>query len=311
MKKLLLVVFVLIFTCCETSESVSENLDKQQTADNQGDASLTKFNEFISTVKLPDELTFCGEKVPLDIPEVRERAEREFYLMLQKPGQMMLYIKRAGRYFPMYDRITEELGMPSDLKYVSVAESALYMARSSKGAVGLWQFIPSTGKKMGLIIDKYVDERRHPEKSTYAAMKYLKSGYDEFKSWFLAAAGYNMGPHRVTSGLGYQNADDYFDLFMNEETSRYILRIVITKELMENAEKYGFLVKEEEKYKQEEMKIVECSTVIKNLSEWAQAKGYTYKDVRLNNLWILKRILKKPAPKKPWKIALPMNKTFE
>ena len=132
----------------------------------------------ISTWKAPSDLTFCGEKVPVDDPEVRERLEREFYVNVQSPGQIILYIKRSARYFPMYERLLRENKMPDDLKYVSVAESALYMSKSPKDAVGLWQFIPGTARAMGLIVNDLVDERRNPERSTAAALKYLRSGFD-------------------------------------------------------------------------------------------------------------------------------------
>ncbi|MCL5992006.1 MAG: lytic transglycosylase domain-containing protein [Bacteroidetes bacterium] len=150
------------------------------------------FFSYLSSLKIPHQLEFCGEKIPLDIPEVKERAEREFYLLLQQPGQIILYIKRSGRYFPMYERIIKEKNLPDDLKYLSVAESALYMSRSSKGAVGLWQFMPGTARSYGLQVDDYVDERRQPEKSTDAALEYLKDGFNQHKSWLLSAAGYNI-----------------------------------------------------------------------------------------------------------------------
>jgi len=179
MKKLILfLLFISLVHCTSEPERQAE------TRQSNG------FFEFISSVKMPEHLQWCGEQVPLDIPEVRERAEREFYLLLQRPGQLILYIKRSGRYFPLFERIIKENGMPEDLKYLSVAESALYMSRSSKGAVGLWQFIPSTARHYGLAVNDLVDERRNVEKSTKAAMKYLKQGYKSHKSWMMAAAGY-------------------------------------------------------------------------------------------------------------------------
>lgn len=272
-----------------------------------GHDSNSNFNQFLSTVKLPDKLEFCGERIPLEIEEVRERAEREFYLNLQSPGQIILYMKRAGRFFPMFERIFAEEGVPDDLKYLSVAESALYMSRSPKNAVGLWQFIPSTGKAMGLQIDEYVDERRHPEKSTIAAIKYLKNGYNNTKSWILAAAGYNMGHENLSDNISFQNADNFFDLFLNEETSRYILRIVIIKEIMKNPQKYGFNLKPTDLYKPPKFKIIKESGFIANLHEWAKENKTTYKDIKLLNPWILQRRLPSPPKGKVWEIAVPVN----
>lgn len=294
MRKTLFICLLLIMSCNETKQL-------------PGQDSNLSFNQFLSTVKLPEKLDFCGERIPLEIEEVRERAEREFYLNLQTPGQIILYLKRAGRFFPMFERILAEQGVPDDLKYLSVAESALYMSRSPKDAVGLWQFIPTTGKAMGLQIDEYVDERRHPEKSTLAAISYLKNGYRKTKSWILAAAGYNMGHENISDNLSFQGSDNFFDLFLNEETSRYILRIVIIKEIMKNPEKYGFHLKPSDLYKPNRYKIIKESSFIANLHEWAKARKTTYKDIKLLNPWILQRRLPSPPKNKVWEIAIPVN----
>jgi len=291
---------MLVFVACSKGQEVnSEESNKHNNIEQ-----TENFYNYISLLKVPDSLDFCGERVPLEIEEVRERAEREFYLLLQQPGQIILYLKRSGRYFPMFEKIIEENNMPDDIKYLAVAESALYMARSPKNAVGLWQFIPSTAKSMGLIVNKYADERRHPEKSTRAAMKYLKSGFDTHGSWFLAAAGYNMGHHNVTKHLSYQSADDVFDLFMNEETSRYLLRIVIIKELMKNAIMYGFKLDSSELYKPDKIKIVKAQKV-NNLAEWAREQGTTYKYIRLLNPWILKRKLPTLRKGQYYEVSIP------
>lgn len=293
MKKHILLLLIFLISCSESKELKSDSNNENN------------FFEFISTLKLPTNLDFCGEKIPLEIPEVKERAEREFYLLLQQPGQLILYLKRSGRYFPMYEKILKENKVPDDLKFLSVAESALYMSRSSKDAVGLWQFIPETGRRMGLQIDDYVDERRHPEKSTIAAIKYLKEGYRNHKSWILAAAGYNVGHENILENMKYQNAEDFFELFLNEETSRYILRIIIIKELMTNPYKYGLKITECEVYPPEETKIVKVDTNIVNLSEWAKQYGTTYKYIRLHNPWILQRRLPSPQKGSSWEIAVP------
>ncbi len=294
MKKYFLLIIFLLISCKETKEVACQ----QQTSESE-------YIHFLSTIKLPTQLDFCGEMIPLDIPEVRERAEREFYILLQQPGQIILYLKRSGKYFSMFERILKEENVPDDLKYLSVAESALYMARSPKNAVGLWQFIPETGRSMGLIIDDLVDERCHPEKSTKAAIKYLKDGYSKFKSWTLASAGYNMGHVGVSENLKFQDVKDFFDLFLNEETSRYILRIVIIKEIMKNPAKYGFHLKQEEFYNTDKYKTISYSSSIENLSDWAKQNGTTYKDVKLLNPWILKRLLPSPPKSKNWEIAVP------
>jgi hypothetical protein len=250
---------------------------------------------FLSNVPFPKTLSFCGEKVPLDIPEVRERAEREFYLNLQTPGQLILYIKRAGRYFPIFEQMLKQENVPEDLKYLAVAESALFMARSPKDAVGVWQFMEPTARSMGLRVDEFIDERRHVGKSTKAAIQYLKSGYAASKSWSLAAAGYNMGHGGVKENIDFQKGETFYDLFLNEETSRYVLRIAVIKELMEHAERYGLSLSEEDVYKPSKVKTVMVDRAITDLADWALNNGTTYKDIKLLNPWILKRTL--PAPK--------------
>ena len=288
--------FLLLFLNCSKTK---------ETRDNSAYSSESNYFRYLSSLKLPDKLSFCGESVPLDVEEVRERAEREFYLFLQTPGQVILYMKRAGRYFPVFEKIFKETKMPDDLKYLSVCESALYMSRSTKDAVGLWQIIPGTAKKLGLQIDDYVDERRHPEKSTEAAMKYLKSGFDSGKSWMLAAAGYNMGHEGVKDNTEFQNSSDFFELFLNEETSRYILRIAIIKEIMENPAKYGFVLDDSQIYKPDNVKYIKVKYAISNLAEWAKKNGTSYKFVKLLNPWILKRELPAPKGDKVYEIAIP------
>jgi len=289
-------IFLLLFLNCSRTKETKNNFVS---------SNESNYFKYLSNLKLPEKLSFCGESVPLDIEEVRERAEREFYLFLQTPGQVILYMKRAGRYFPVYDKIFKEMNLPTDLKYLSVCESALYMSRSTKDAVGLWQIIPATAKKLGLQVDDYVDERRHPEKSTEAAMKYLKSGFDSSKSWMLAAAGYNMGHENVKDNTDFQNSKDFFDLFLNEETSRYILRIVVIKEIMEAPEKYGFALEDSQFYKPDNVKYIKVKYAISNLAEWAKKIGTSYKYVKLLNPWILKRELPAPKGDKVYEIAVP------
>jgi membrane-bound lytic murein transglycosylase D len=293
MKLKIIFLICLFFVSCSKQEANSQsqfNID---------------FSNYITSLHLPDKLEWCGEEVPLEIPEVRERAEREFYILLQQPGQVVLYLKRANRWFPMFERITREHNMPEDIKYLAVAESALYQSRSSKGALGFWQLMSGTAKELGLRVDEYVDERRSPEKSTYAAMKYLKQTFEATESWMYTAAGYNMGYYGIQKSIKYQDqADDYFDLFLNEETSRFIFRIAIIKEIMENAEDYGFNLDEKDLYQPYNTIKIKWNSSISDLAEWAKKHDTNYKDVRLLNPWILKRELNNPGPV-PYEILIP------
>lgn len=285
-------IILIASTCCGTAKGdgmVVNEIPQQQ----------------ISQWALPASLDFCGERVPLDIPEVRERAEREFYVNLQTPGQIILYLKRSGKYFPLYERVLRETNAPQDLKYLSVAESALIMSRSPKDAVGLWQFIPATARQFGLIVNDYVDERRHPEKSTRAAIAYLQQGFESSSSWTNSAAGYNMGHGSFQENLSYQGKKNFYDLYLNEETSRYILRISVIKHIMQHAREYGIVVHEHDRYHEEKSKIVSVTDAISNLAEWATRNGTSYKDVKLLNQWIIGRQLPAPARGSAWDITIP------
>jgi hypothetical protein len=297
---IILVTGIIVSSCSKAQPSNSNSSNTAYVTNSDGN-----FIAWVAAQKLPENLSFCGERVPLEIPEVRERAEREFYLLLQQPGQLVIYLKRAGRYFDMYDRILKEEGAPSDLKYLSVAESALFMARSAKDAVGLWQFIPATGRAMGLQIDDNVDERRNPEKSTRAGIRYLKQGYQTYKNWTLAAAGYNMGHENVQENIRFQTGDDFYDLYLNEETSRYIFRIALIKEFFENAGKYGLVMPQTELYQPDNYTKVTVNDGIADLSAWARNQGTTYKDVKLLNPWILKRALPSPERGKSYEVYIP------
>lgn len=265
-----------------------------QTDSSQVSIKHKNYNTFVSQLELPDTLMLCDEVVDLTDPELRERAEREFLLLMQQTGQVLLYFKRSERYFPLYETYLKRFNLPDDLKFVSVAESALYMSRSSAGAEGLWQIMPATARSLGLRVDEYVDERRHPEKSTIAGLQYLSEGHKQFKSWALAIAGYNRGKNGIANDLNFQMKDKYTDLYLNEETSRYYFRILIIKEIMKNPMKYGFDISKIRGYKDPEVKEIKVDSAIINVAQWAKDNGTDYKTVKLLNPWILKRELNNP-----------------
>ena len=265
-----------------------------QTDSSQVSIKHKNYNTFVSQLELPDTLMLCDEVVDLTDPELRERAEREFLLLMQQTGQVLLYFKRSERYFPLYETYLKRFNLPDDLKFVSVAESALYMSRSSAGAEGLWQIMPATARSLGLRVDEYVDERRHPEKSTIAGLQYLSEGHKQFKSWALAIAGYNRGKNGIANDLNFQMKDKYTDLYLNEETSRYYFRILIIKEIMKNPMKYGFDISKIRGYRDPEVKEIKVDSAIINVAQWAKDNGTDYKTVKLLNPWILKRELNNP-----------------
>ncbi len=261
----------------------------------------------ITTFRLPAHLDFAGEPMPLDDPFVYRRMDREFLLNLQWDGQVMLYLKRSGIYFPLFEKILREEGAPDDLKYLAVAESALHMAQSPRGAVGLWQFVEETARRNGLRVDEYVDERRDPVKSTRAAIRLLKEDYQQFGSWALAATAYNMGEAGTEENISFQRKDNYYDLYLNEETSRYIFRIVAIKQIMSHPEKYGYFLNDEDYYRPIPSREVVVDEAIPNLALWAEAQGTSYRDVKVLNPWIRKRLLPDPPAGQPYVILVPSS----
>ncbi len=206
-------------------------------------------SSMIALIKMTGPLDFCGEPVPLDNPEVRERLEKEFLVSLWNRPQVILWMKRSGRYMPYIEEMLKQNNMPMDLKYMAVIESSLtFHMSSSKGAKGSWQFMEGTGKKYGLKIDSDVDERRNFFSSTRAAINYLKTLHDKFGSWTLAAAAYNMGEEGLKAEMLLQNTNNYYYLYLPMETQQYILRAISAKEILSNPERYGFKLSKEDIY---------------------------------------------------------------
>ena len=239
MKKHFVLLFVFVF--CLTSRNVVG-----ETTENFLPASIPAL---VSAVRIEGPVNFCGEQVPLDSIEVRERLEKELLLILWNRPQIILWLKRATRYFPFIERTLAQHNMPDDLKYIAVVESALLPhAGSSKKAIGYWQFIKSTGLHYGLTIDQNIDERRNFFASTKAAVSYLKELHDLFGSWTLAAAAYNVGEDRVRDEKTNQKVDNYYDFYLPLETQRYIFKIVAAKLIFSNPSRYGFNLQADDYY---------------------------------------------------------------
>ncbi len=207
------------------------------------------FPSLLSSLEFPSPLTLCEENVPLEVQEIKERLEKELLLSLWDRPQVILWLKRSSRYFPYIEKLLQKHNMPPDLKYLAVAESALRPhARSSKGATGFWQFMRATGRKFGLAINSYIDERRSIFASTEAAIKYLKDLHDMFGSWTLAVAAYNVGENSIKAEIQEQGTNDYYRLHLPLETQRFIFRIISIKLVCENPERYGFCMPKHQYY---------------------------------------------------------------
>jgi membrane-bound lytic murein transglycosylase D len=206
-------------------------------------------SSLVSSLKISGPLDFCGEGVPIETQEVRERLEKELLLTLWNRPQVILWLKRSRRYLPYIEERLKDAAMPDDLKYVAIAESALRPhAGSPKGAMGFWQFIESTGQKYGLVINKHIDQRRNIFASTEAAIRYFKYLYETFGSWTLAAAAYNMGEDGLMAEIVTQGINHFYHLYLPLETQRYILRIVVIKLIASDPQRYGFRLSDEDYY---------------------------------------------------------------
>ena len=240
---------------------------------------------------IPQKLDFAGENVPLESFDVFERIDREFLVNTYWHSFTMLAIKRAHRWFPVIEPILKKNNIPDDFKYLAVIESGLYNAVSSSGATGFWQIMESVGKKYDLEINDEVDERYNVEKSTEAACSYLKESYGLFKSWTLAAASFNMGVNGIGKQLERQKTNNYYNLILNEETSRYIARIISLKEILKNPEKYGFYLSNDQLYKPLKSYNIEITDEISNIADFGIKYGINYKIVKLYNPWLRDNLL--------------------
>ncbi len=216
------------------------------------------FSGLIRAARFRGPVDFCGEPAPLHDPEARERLERELLAMLAEPHQVILWIKRGPRHLAPIEEAIAAFGLPADLKYIPIVESALRPhAGSPKGAMGFWQFIEPTGRRYGLQVDRRKDERRNLTRSTEAALAYLQQLRELFDSWTLAAAAYNMGENGLQAEIARQETRDFYRLYLPLETQRYVFRILAAKILLENPARYGFRLEPEDLYPPERAAVVE------------------------------------------------------
>lgn len=240
---------------------------------------------FLTTYKIPQKVSLCGERIPLEDRNVWENLDREFLVTLGSEAQVVLWMKRARRYFPHIEKRLKEMGLPDDLKYVTITESSLRPeAVSSSGAAGIWQFIPSTGERYGMRKNRAFDERFDFFKATEGALAYLKSLYDEFKSWILSMAAYNVGENRIRKEIELQRTKDYFYLELPMETERYVYKIAVAKIILSDPARYGFHLEEKELYDplQVERVQIELSQPLP-IMEVAKAIGFFYKTIKEMN----------------------------
>jgi len=254
----------------------------------------------------PTSIDFAGEQAPLQISYVRERLDRVLFVNANLDATTLLIIKRANRAFPIIEPILKKYDVPDDFKYLAVIESGLVNAVSPAGARGVWQFMPETAKQIGMEVNDMVDERYHLEKSTEAACKYLLDAKAKFGSWTLAAASYNGGMNGVTKQIEMQKVSNYYDLLLNDETSRYVFRILALKEIMKSPAKYGFSVNTDELYVNLPSKKIEIDSSITDLASFAKAQGINYKILKIHNPWLRDKKLLNISRKK-YQIEIPLS----
>ncbi len=238
-----LIIFTAVFLC--VTLALPGNCQEGRT----GAVKTNAMPSLMDSIQFSEEITFCDIKIPHEIFGIRQRLEKEVLLAVHNRPQVILWMKRSARYFPIIEKILKQENLPLDLKFVPVVESALRPhSGSSKGAIGYWQFLKDTGKRYGLRIDNTIDERRNIYKSTLAASYYLKKLTAEFGSYLLALAAYNMGEFGLNTQIDAQENRDFFSLYLPLETQQYVFKIIAAKMILEQPEKYGFFLKSSDLY---------------------------------------------------------------
>lgn len=248
-------------------------------------------NNKIYAVPIPKDLQFANEKVPVYDFTVIESMERELLVNTYFHSQTILVHKRANRWFPMIEQILKKNGVPDDFKYIALIESNLTNSVSPKGATGFWQFLESTAKQYGLEINEEVDERYNVEKATEAACKYILDSYRTLGSWTLAAASYNIGIDGLKKQLEKQRSTSYYDLSLNDETARYVFRILAVKEIIRNPRNYGYMLRKKDLYPPVQTLKLKVDSSVTDFADFAQKQNVSYKILKYFNPWLKKPTL--------------------
>ena len=264
-------------------------------------------NYKIFALSLPKTIEFAGEKVPMNLIDVREKLDREMHVNTYWQSNTLLFIKRLNRWFPIIEKILLEENVPNDFKYLALIESGLTQVVSPAGAAGFWQIMKKTAPEFGLEVTSEVDERYHIEKSTHAACLYLKEAKEKFGSWTLAAASYNIGQSGLQRQLNKQEVNSYYDLLLNSETSRYLFRILAAKHILSNANQFGFNFRPKDLYPAITYKTIVTDSSISSFTEFAAQNGINYKVLKYLNPWLRSKELTNSKRKK-YEIKIPDEK---
>ena len=266
----------------------------------------SEFDKQFDMIKIPNEMEFAGEKVPIGNFEVRRKFAKEY---ISQSYWLLPSIFRDPEISYRFNKIKSILRakkIPQDFVYLMLAESSVKNRVSPKGAAGVWQLMPESAKGLGLVVDNNIDERYDYIKATYAACDYLIQAYEEFGSWTLAAASYNAGISGISRKIGGNKEKTYFDLYLNQETSRYVYRILAIKDVMKNPSKYGYLSKQNIAPK---TFILEIDSSISNLEEFSNNIGQDIYQLKKYNPWLVSNQLPNSEGKRYY-IEFPIVETI-
>lgn len=292
---IILVSSLLIFASKESKSSITSDLN------------TSEFYK-IKALKIPKDLIFAGERVPIEKPDIKERIDRELLVNTYWQSNGLLFFKRTHKYFPVIEPILKKNGIPDDFKYLAVIESGLMNVTSPAGARGFWQLLKNTAKENGLEVNDNVDERYNLELATQAACNYLKKARKKFGTWTLAAAAYNAGIKGISKKLETQQVKSYYDLLVGDETKRYVPRMVAVKEILTHPKKYGFVFEKSDLYNLEPTQTIKVDTVITNIALFSKKLGINYKTLKLYNPWLRENKLNNKT-RKEYRIKIPIKKS--
>lgn len=270
---------------------------------------MNHFNSKYSIFALPkpnDQMDFCGERVPLENPDIWERFDKELLKNTYWQSNTLLLLKRAHKYFPIIEPVLAEYHVPDDFKYLALIESGLENVISPAGATGFWQIMKGTAQEFGMEINSEIDERYHLEKSTILACKFLLQAKEKFGSWTLSAAAYNMGRTGLQKQIYRQKVNNYYDLLLNNETSRYIFRILAVKDIVENPKHYGFHFRDKDLYQHVPTYSLKIDTSVSHWADFAHKHNINYKILKIYNPWLRQQYLTN-SKRKVYKINIPEN----
>jgi hypothetical protein len=232
----ILVLFIVsqLFIC-------STSIKRKAVSVNTIAGSTSSVSRFITYNKdANSDINFADESIPVNNLRVNRKLKHSLRAHSFSNIQSNVLHKKAEILFPVIEPILKYYGIPEDFKYIPLVESGLCSGTSSRGARGLWQFMPGTARTYGLKVGGGKDERLNLRKSTIAACIYLRELYGEFNSWTLTAAAYNLGSIKLQRAINLNNKRNYFLMHLNAETGSYVYKLIAMKEVIKKPEHYGY-----------------------------------------------------------------------